>query len=194
MTRYHHLLTVLAVAIVVMAMSLAPTAQLQSRDGIGRIGEAARGLASTAEQASRSGPVPSSEGAADTGPSGGSLDSPVQLDDGGLLPAAVMGGLATWYCGAGSPCTHGYGPADLVAAIDPSLGIERGERITISFDGKSVAVVVVDVCQCMGRRLVDLTSGAFRRLAPLSAGVIPVSIEFGGPAVTLPPTSTDVTP
>jgi rare lipoprotein A (peptidoglycan hydrolase) len=92
------------------------------------------------------------------------------------LPAA-FGGTATWYCGNGSPCTRGYGPADMVAAIDPTLGIAKGTRLRVHHAGRSVEVVVVDVCQCKGARIIDLTSGAFSRLAPLSRGVIEVTIE-----------------
>lgn len=104
-------------------------------------------------------------------------------------PPAVLGGLATWYCGAGSPCTTGYGPMDLVAAIDPSLGIAKGERIRVYYGSRSVRVLVVDVCSCQGRRIVDLSRLAFSRLADPSVGAIPVSIEFGAqPGFTLPPT------
>lgn len=100
----------------------------------------------------------------------------------------TFGGTATWYCSATSPCTAGYGPADLVAAIDPSTGVGRGERLTVHHAGRSVDVTVVDVCACGGERVIDLTSGAFSRLAPLSRGVIDVAIEVAGPAVTPPQT------
>ncbi len=89
-------------------------------------------------------------------------------------------GLSSWYCSATSACTKGYGPSDMVAAIDPKLGIAKGTWITVRHDGRSVLVKVVDVCRCKGPRLVDLTSGAFSQLAPLSQGVIPVLIVVEG--------------
>ena len=104
-----------------------------------------------------------------------------------------ISGLATWYCSVSSACTRGYDPGDLVAAIDRDLGFAKGDRIRVSAFGNSVVVTIVDVCQCAGDRLVDLTSGAFRRLAPLDLGVIPVMLELAdGDAPTGPPT--DVAP
>lgn len=111
-----------------------------------------------------------------------------QLTPTGMEPAAVFGGRATWYCSQTSPCTAGYGPSDHVAAIDPTLGIPKGTRLTVHHQGRSVAVTVVDTCACAGTRIVDLTSGAFQELAPLSVGVIEVAIETGGPTVTPPRT------
>lgn len=105
--------------------------------------------------------------------------------------AARYAGTATWYCGSGSPCTSGYGPDDLVAAIDTDLGIAKGSTVVVRAFGKSVTVVVRDVCACPGERLIDLTSGAFRRLAPLDYGVIPVTIEVVDGSATLPPTDVD---
>jgi rare lipoprotein A (peptidoglycan hydrolase) len=127
-------------------------------------------------------PVPSSGGAVHVrAGSGGSptLSAPVQEPEQDIGTAAI-GGLATWFCDRPSTCTNGYGPADLIAAVDPELGIKRGERITVYFEGRSVTVRVVDVCSCKGRRIVDLSRLAFSRLADPSKGVIPVSIEFGG--------------
>jgi hypothetical protein len=107
---------------------------------------------------------------------------------------------ASWYCGNGSPCTAGYGPSDLVAAIDRSTGFERGERVTVRHDGRSVTVLIVDICLCGGARVIDLTSGAFMALSPdqsdegraafLRWGVIDVTLDAGGPRVTPPATDT----
>ena len=112
------------------------------------------------------------------------------LIEGGI--SALISGQATWYCGSGSRCTRGYGPSDLVAAIDrKDTPFDKGDRVTVRHGRRSVTVRIVDVCACRGRRVIDLTTGAFRRLAPLSAGVIDVELEVGGPVVTLPPTSTE---
>jgi rare lipoprotein A (peptidoglycan hydrolase) len=103
-------------------------------------------------------------------------------------------GTATWYCNDGqrgtSSCTRGYGPEDLVAAIDTDLGFDKGDVVLVrSLAGdEQVTVTIVDVCGCPGNRLIDLTSGAFRRLAPLGIGVLPVTVEHAGSERTLPPT------
>lgn len=100
---------------------------------------------------------------------------------------ATLSGYASWYCSSTSACTRGYSGSDLVAAIDPSTGIDKGELVTVRHDGRTVLVRIVDTCQCAGRRVIDLTSGAFSRLAPLSAGVIPVTLTTGA---SLPQTDT----
>jgi hypothetical protein len=103
-------------------------------------------------------------------------------------------GTATWYCNDGQRgtayCTRGYGPDDMVAAIDTDLGFDKGDVVLVrSLAGdEQVTVTIVDVCGCPGNRLIDLTSGAFRRLAPLGVGVLPVTVELAGSERTLPPT------
>ena len=110
------------------------------------------------------------------------------------MPVASIRGTATWYCGAGSPCTRGYGPSDLIAAIDPTTGIEKGERVTVWHGDRSVRVAIVDVCACPGARIVDLSRVAFSQLADPSLGVIPVVLvpertsQDAVPKMTLPPT------
>lgn len=102
---------------------------------------------------------------------------------------ALISGTATWYCLSGSSaCTRGYGPDDLVAAIDTDLGFAKGDVVRVRFGDRSVDVRIVDVCGCPGERLIDLTSGAFERLAPLGLGVLPVTVELVAPGLTLPPT------
>lgn len=109
----------------------------------------------------------------------------------GEIGTALIGGRATWYCSETSPCTAGYDPEDMVAAIDPTLGIPKGATVTVCHDD-CIVVRIVDVCACAGSRLIDLTSGAFARLAPLDRGVIDVTIEVGGP--DLPETDTEGNP
>lgn len=125
-------------------------------------------------------------------PSGGaspSAEARTELLGDTVAAARRISGLATWYCLSGSSvCTRGYGQDDLVAAIDTDLGFVKGDRITVRYREAEVTVTVVDVCGCPGDRLIDLTSGAFARLAPLDLGVIPVTIEAAGPNFTLPPT------
>jgi hypothetical protein len=134
----------------------------------------------------------------ETPSSAGAMAGSIPATDGGApaleggIGTALVGGTATWYCSSTSPCTRGYGPSDMVAAIDPTLGIAKGDQVTVRHDGRAITVRIVDVCACAGERLIDLTSGAFAQLAPLSRGVIPVTIELATPGTTLPPT--DVAP
>jgi hypothetical protein len=90
----------------------------------------------------------------------------------------------------------------MVAAIDrKDSPFRKGDRVVVRYHcGKGcdrhVTVKIVDTCRCGGVRLIDLTSGAFRRLAPLGQGVIPVTISAARmtdgvkpmPLLTLPPT------
>lgn len=107
------------------------------------------------------------------------------------LGSAVIGGTATWFCGGGSRCTRGYDAYDLIAAVDPGLGIPRGTLLTVTHGSRSVLVRAVDVCACSGRRIVDLSRLAFSRLASPSAGVIAVTITVGA---ILPPTDMEEAP
>jgi hypothetical protein len=104
-------------------------------------------------------------------------------------------GTATFYCSDGrdgsprSACTKGYGPDDLVAAIDrKDSEFRKGDRVLVRFGDKAVTVTIVDVCACVDARVIDLTVGAFQRLAPWHMGVLPVTIEAAGSRATLPPT------
>jgi rare lipoprotein A (peptidoglycan hydrolase) len=47
----------------------------------------------------------------------------------------------------------------------------------VTSGGRSVVVTLVDVCRCRGERIIDLYADAFRRLAPLSRGVIEVTVR-----------------
>lgn len=53
-----------------------------------------------------------------------------------------------------------------------------GTKLKVSYQGKSVVVIVTDrgVFNKLGR-VIDLSEGAFKKLAPLSKGVIKVKIE-----------------
>lgn len=111
------------------------------------------------------------------------------------LFTSAPAGTATFYCRPGEQgtanCTAGYGPDDLVAAIDPrDTPFEKGDRVTVTHGSRSITVRIIDVCRCAGSRVIDLTSGAFSRLAPLSRGVIEVSLTAADPLPDLPPTDT----
>lgn len=92
------------------------------------------------------------------------------------IGSAQIGGKATWYC-----CTRGYGRNDMVAAAGPELRIGqwRGKAVTVTGPGgNSITVRLVDWCACPGGRVIDLSPGAFARLAPLSRGVIRVAVTL----------------
>jgi hypothetical protein len=111
---------------------------------------------------------------------------------GGSLVVVDQGvvGKATWYCGHGAACTRGTGPQSLVAAIDrKDTPYRKGDRVRVSHAGRHVDVLIVDVCACKGARVIDLTTGAFAELAPLSRGVINVQLRLL-PPIELPATDT----
>ena len=86
-------------------------------------------------------------------------------------------GTATWYCG--SRCTRGH-PGGLYAAAGSELrvGDWRGRRVRVTAGGRSVVVTLIDTCACRGERVIDLYGDAFRRLAPLSRGVVRVTVSW----------------
>lgn len=96
-----------------------------------------------------------------------------------LLPPLVDG-VASWYCAVGrSSCTRGH-PGGLFAAAGPALRVGDWQNRTVKVcAGSCVEVRLIDWCDCHGTRAIDLYSDAFRRLAPLSRGVLTVSVEWG---------------
>jgi hypothetical protein len=80
-------------------------------------------------------------------------------------------GTATWYA---DPRKSG-----LYAAAGPPLRIGdwRGRLVTVSAGGVSFRVVLSDWCACRDR-VIDLSPGAFARLAPLSRGVVIVTVRW----------------
>ncbi len=48
-----------------------------------------------------------------------------------------------------------------------------GTRLRVSHRGRAVVVTITDRCRCY----LDLSKAAFRQLAPLSVGRIPVSVS-----------------
>lgn len=104
-----------------------------------------------------------------------------------ISPPAVSSsgvmGKATWY---------DDGPG-LYGAIDrKDSDFEKGDSVRVTSGGTSVVVQIVDTCGCPGDRIIDLSPAAFTRLAPLSQGIVPVTIAAAGPLPTLP--ATDMVP
>ena len=89
-------------------------------------------------------------------------------------------GTATWYCKTGvSACHHSY-PGGMYAAAGPALrvGSWRGRAVRVCSGGSCISVRLIDWCACGGGHIIDLYSDAFRRLAPLSAGGIHVTVSW----------------
>ena len=89
-------------------------------------------------------------------------------------------GSATWYCLEGvSPC-HYARSGGMYAAAGAELrkGDWRGRTVTVCAGSDCIRVTLIDWCACEGNRVIDLYGDAFRRLAPLGKGVIPVSVRW----------------
>lgn len=93
--------------------------------------------------------------------------------------SGAMVGRASWYCGAGSPCTAGY-PSGLYAAAGPALrvGLWRGRKVAVEAQGRRVVVTLIDWCACPGGRVIDLYRDSFSRLADPSVGVVEVTVSW----------------
>ena len=90
------------------------------------------------------------------------------------------GGSATWYCKTGSSvCASGY-PGGMYAAAGPELrvGAWRGRIVRACGGGRCIVVKLIDWCACGGSHVIDLYSDAFRRLAPLNAGALKVTVSW----------------
>lgn len=147
-------------------------------------------------------PAHASEGRAlrDGGPTGAPLTLPssdeprsggpvVQAGSGNPLapsPSSPMPdgssitGIASWY---------DAGPG-LYAAVPTWRWGDEPYRVRVTAGHRSVVVTVLDFCGCPGGRVIDLSADAFARLAPLSAGLVRVTITRLGPGLTPPPTTT----
>lgn len=115
----------------------------------------------------------------------------------GVLPdtGTSVTGLASWFCRPGvSRCTRGYPASGAFAAAGPALrvGDWRGRIVTVRSGGRSIRVRLTDWCACGGGKVIDLYASQFQKLAPLSRGIIRVSVTWtdDGPSQTVPPTST----
>jgi rare lipoprotein A (peptidoglycan hydrolase) len=85
----------------------------------------------------------------------------------------IVRGQATWYA---------TGPGRRHAAAGPALrralGRDwRGEWVTVIARGHRITVQLTDWCRCGHGRVIDLSDEDFKRLAPLSTGVIKVQIK-----------------
>jgi rare lipoprotein A (peptidoglycan hydrolase) len=103
----------------------------------------------------------------------------------GVSPEAAWAvrGVASWY--------DLKGPG-LYAAMPEWRWGDPAFRARVCTDSACVTVTVNDHCPCVTGRVIDLSADAFRRLAPLSQGLVAVEVTVGvdGPRPTPPSTST----
>ena len=100
-----------------------------------------------------------------------------------VVLALALIGSATWY-GTGPGAGHAAAGPELRRALGPGW---RGTTVQVCA-GRCVTVVLDDWCACKGDRIVDLSDEDFARLAPLSAGVLRVTVS------ALTPPATDTAP
>lgn len=106
----------------------------------------------------------------------------------GQVGTPMTAGVATWY--DDGPGLYGAVPSWQFGDKPYVVRVCRDEPLTIH---ACVNVTVRDFCACGDRAgkqtVIDLSPAAFRRLAPLSTGVLPVIVEVLD-TVTLPATDT----
>lgn len=89
-------------------------------------------------------------------------------------PVSTAKASATWYCLPGvSRCTVGH-RGGMYAAISPDL-TWLGDQVSVCTDDMCIVVTVID-CNCQTTKGIDLYADAFRKLAPLGVGRIPVTL------------------
>ena len=93
--------------------------------------------------------------------------------------AARMRGYATWYCLTGTSACHRSASGGMYAAAGSELRTKgwRGSKVRVCTPDRCVTVTLIDWCACKGDRVIDLYSDAFRELAPLSRGVLRVTVS-----------------
>ncbi|KAK7685464.1 hypothetical protein QCA50_011328 [Cerrena zonata] len=88
--------------------------------------------------------------------------------------SAFTGDATFFFPGLGA-CGQTNTAADFIVALSPSEyagGAHCFQRISASFNGRSVIATVVDLCPGCGPGSIDLSPAAFSQLADLSVGRI----------------------
>ncbi|KAF9458885.1 RlpA-like double-psi beta-barrel-protein domain-containing protein-containing protein [Collybia nuda] len=94
------------------------------------------------------------------------------------VAANAFTGRATFYTPGLNACGSVSSPDDLIAAVsssyfDANKDTICGTPITVTYQGNSVNVVIMDSCPaCTGVHDLDLSPAAFEVLAPLSVGLL----------------------
>lgn len=113
-------------------------------------------------------------------PSRPETDTPAASADSVRRERIRARGDATWYCLPGVSACHRDANGGMYAAAGEELrvGDWRGRKVTVCAGDDCVRVTLIDWCACEGDRVVDLYGDAFRRLASLSAGIVPVTVRW----------------
>lgn len=98
-------------------------------------------------------------------------ESEEQLQERGMTSPRI-----TYYSGQQlqNPACGGPTPSrnSMIAAVKKGGAFSCGDHIRISHKNKSIKVKVVDYCESCSNKAVDLTPGAFAKLANLDEGII----------------------
>ncbi|KAJ7081216.1 Non-catalytic module family EXPN protein [Mycena belliarum] len=100
-----------------------------------------------------------------------------------IAVVAATSGQATWYQpnGGRGACGKPLQNGDLALALTSANfagGRNCGKRVNVQYQGRSITAVVQDECPGCQTNGIDLTEGAFRKLASLDAGVIQVNWNY----------------
>ncbi|KAL1928374.1 hypothetical protein VTP01DRAFT_2730 [Rhizomucor pusillus] len=103
------------------------------------------------------------------------------------LEKRAYSGDGTWYTPGLGSCGWDNSESQLVAALNadqmgnggnPNKNPKCGKKAKVTYKGKSVTVKIVDTCPTCSHGSLDLSPAAFKRLAPLSVGRIPIKFSF----------------
>jgi hypothetical protein len=119
----------------------------------------------------------------------GGAPRPPAVGAGTVSAPAVISGPATWY-DAPTARDAAAGPA-LRKALGRSW---RDTTVEVCAGSRCIEVVLSDFCRCPAGHLIDLDDVAFSRLAPLSVGIIRVTITVAGAHRPTPPPTDVVLP
>jgi hypothetical protein len=98
-----------------------------------------------------------------------------------LPPTKVRArGTATWFCQSGVSSCHHSRSGGMYAAAGAEIrkGDWRGRTVTVCAGDDCIRVTLIDWCGCPGNRVIDLYGDAFRKLAPLGKGIVPVTVRW----------------
>ncbi|KAF8624067.1 hypothetical protein AX15_006079 [Amanita polypyramis BW_CC] len=90
-------------------------------------------------------------------------------------------GDATWYYTGAGHCGAQNKDTDIIVAlstVEYGNGLRCGQQIKINYLGKTVTATVADSCPGCSRFSLDLSPAAFRALAPLGLGRLPVTWSY----------------
>lgn len=113
--------------------------------------------------------------------------APVTVDSSEPITTAAAGtsyhGRGTWFTDSVGSCGTPFDTNDMIVAMNAAVmggTAQCGRTVRIQYGGKSVTARVTDTCPseyCSSGSL-DLSQAVFKKLAPLSVGVIAIDWSF----------------